>query len=501
MFARSLMLNGNWETIISHRAFGVLFAKPISFMFPQLQKLTLKWFTGERLWSFVDTLQNLSQLIELDIRFLKGKAQDTLLTKVLAVNNGQLTSISFDQDSIYLNISEENKPALSSNIIELKINVTQRQMLFRFLTWIPNIRWLHVHLNEISDSPVTKQELANLPSLIHLIDFKLHSINLFWTFDELFDLLDRMPILQKLTLDLRTSDKHLINGSNLMVVLRSPLKEIHLFIRYYLAEQNLKAYTLFTLEATRPLSIGLLDEIRHRVLIYTIPCGLRSIILPGAIGKNMSCNWKYMQQVEDLWIYEAASLQEIFLIVQHFHRLRTLQFELANKSELSTMTTMTPPCILSLPRLLKLEVFGICELYDLISVAPRLNYLSIDYACLTVILNDEPSCTQLKQQITRLDVTDWIDIEFNVLKSVCKVFSQLHHLILTMKDSKVIIDSIVLALLAYWNGEYLPSIDIKAPPSDEASKNLRQWLIDNTQLTATDSFGIEYKDEWFALWL
>ncbi|CAF3336710.1 unnamed protein product [Rotaria sp. Silwood1] len=433
MFARSLMLNGNWETIISHRAFGVLFAKPISFMFPQLQKLTLKWFTGERLWSFVDTLQNLSQLIELDIRFLKGKAQDTLLTKVLAVNNGQLTSISFDQDSIYLNISEENKPALSSNIIELKINVTQRQMLFRFLTWIPNIRCLHVHLNEISDSPVTKQELANLPSLIHLIEFKLHSINLVWTFDEVFDLLDRMPILQKLTLDLRTSDERLINGSNLMVVLRSPLKEIHLFIRYYLPEQNLKAYTLFTLEATRPLSIGLLDEIRHRVLIYTIPCGLRSIILPGAIGKNMSCNWKYMQQVEDLWIYEAASLQEIFLIVQHFHRLRTLQFELANKSE--------------------------------------------------------------------LNVTDWIDIEFNVLKSVCKVFSQLHHLILTMKDSKVIIDSIVLALLAYWNGEYLPSIDIKAPPSDEASKNLRQWLIDNTQLTATDSFGIEYKDEWFALWL
>ncbi|CAF2814920.1 unnamed protein product [Rotaria sp. Silwood2] len=207
MSARSLMLNGNWETIMSSRALSVLFAISISFTFPQLQKLTFKWFTNERLWLLVDTLQNLSQLIELNIRFLKDEAQDTLLTKVFTANNGQLTSISFDQDSIYLSIPEENKMVSYSNIKELKINLTRRQMLFRFFTGVPNVHCLRVHLAEISESPITKQELTDLPLLAHLIDFKLHSINLFWIFDELVDILHRIPILQKLTLDLRTYDK------------------------------------------------------------------------------------------------------------------------------------------------------------------------------------------------------------------------------------------------------------------------------------------------------
>ncbi|CAF2820545.1 unnamed protein product [Rotaria sp. Silwood2] len=161
----------------------------------------------------------------------------------------------------------------------------------------------------------------------------------------------------------------------------------------------------------------------------------------------------------------------------------------------------TAKSVLWLPYLKRLQVCGICELCSLIDASPNLNYLCVDYDCLIHLLDDKHICDLFEQQIIRLDICDWTGIESDPLKQIAQVFRRLNHLVLVLKDSTMLIDSIPLTLLTFWNSEELPSLSVDGSPSDEAKKNLRQWLIDNTRALAEDSFGVEYKDGWFSLWL
>ncbi|CAF4932123.1 unnamed protein product, partial [Rotaria sp. Silwood1] len=70
--AFSFVLHASWETIMSEKAFQILFCSPISLVFPHIQRIILKWFSGERLFTFMDNLNDLSQLIQLDIRGLRA---------------------------------------------------------------------------------------------------------------------------------------------------------------------------------------------------------------------------------------------------------------------------------------------------------------------------------------------------------------------------------------------------------------------------------------------
>ncbi|CAF0963237.1 unnamed protein product [Rotaria sordida] len=105
------------------------------------------------------------------------------------------------------------------------------------------------------------------------------------------------------------------------------------------------------------------------------------------------------------------------------------------------------------------------------------------------------------RQIIRLDICEWAGIEPDSLQRIAKVFKSLNHLVLVPKDSAILIDWIPLTLLKSWNSKELPSLSVAGSPSNEAKTNLRQWLIDNTHLLTEDSFGVEYQDDWFNLWL
>jgi hypothetical protein len=337
---RFFVIHGSWETIMSFEAFAVLFTSQTSLTFPLLQRLTLRWFTAERLLSFIDNLQNLSRLIELDIRGLKGITQDILLKKVLTANSDRLEIVSFDQDSADLNVSEDDETVSYPNIQELMINVVSNQMLIRLFKLVPNVRRLCVFLDEVSNSPQSKQELVNLSSLVHLIDFELRSINLFWTFDEIASLLQHMPSLQRLALDLRTDDERLVNRKNLAAVLPLSVTQIHFYIRYHFPMQNFEASILVNSWPDHMPITYLLDEEWDRILFHTIPLGLRSVSLPAAIGKQMLSGWKYMQQAEDLFLYNATSMIEILSVLQHFRRLRTLTIDVQMKSQIRTYLYM-----------------------------------------------------------------------------------------------------------------------------------------------------------------
>ena len=330
---QTFVLNGNWETIINDRISSVLFASRLALLFPQLRRLTIKWFTSERFLLFVDTLQDFPQLIELDIRFLKGNRVDLLLSKVLSANNGRLQIVSFDQDSVDLDISEDDTMTSHLNIQELTVNLSLSKLIPNLFLLVPNVCRLYVSVEELSNTTKFKPTIMNLTPLIHLIAFQLRSINLFWTFEEITQILEAMPFLQRLAFDFRTDDKRLVTEEDFRTILPSTLNKMDFFIRYYFSETISATEVSTTFSSVHYPIAYLLDEPRTRFFIHTIPCDLHSAILTATISKQMSAGWKYMRQTEDLYIYDITSLVDVLLILQHFRRVRTLSIDTKNKAE------------------------------------------------------------------------------------------------------------------------------------------------------------------------
>ncbi|CAF0915965.1 unnamed protein product [Rotaria sordida] len=499
-FVRTFVLNGNWETIINKNLSSFLFISPLSLLFPQLEKLIVKWFTSERFLLFIDNIQNFSKLIELDIRFLRGNIIDSLLTKVLSANNSQLTIVSIDQDSIDLDIPKDINGISYPNIRELTINLTLCKLIPCLFVLVPNVRRLHINIDELSNGSKSKLINNSLSCLIHLINFQLRSINYFWTFNEIDYLLKAMPSLQQLALDLRTDDKRLVNEKDFMTILPSSLIKIDFFIRYYFSKSNPDVKIANGFSSSRIPIACLLDEPRHRFLIHTIPYDVNSAILTATISKQMLSGWIYMQQIKDLYIYDITSMLEILLILQHFRRLRTLTIDAKDKSEILILPKESQSINLKLPFLKQIETSGIFELYPLLNAAPNLDYLIIYFDCLKTLFDNESTCYLLKTRIIRLNIMDWIDIDSDLLQRVSQIFSSLRHLVITLKDPKVHIDDFVLKIISLWKGKTRLSVDVTGLLPEEIRKNLRQWIIDHSHIKSEDSFTVEYNENWFDLW-
>ncbi|CAF3470211.1 unnamed protein product [Rotaria sp. Silwood1] len=122
---RLLVFNGFWQTTMSKQIRSILFSSDLSVVFTQLHTWILIYFTNEHLFTFPDTNKNLVQLVKLDIRSFEGKHLKELLRKVLATNDGQQQSISFDQHFIDLDLTEaqHDQPISYLNVEELTINL------------------------------------------------------------------------------------------------------------------------------------------------------------------------------------------------------------------------------------------------------------------------------------------------------------------------------------------------------------------------------------------
>lgn len=156
---------------------------------------------------------------------------------------------------------------------------------------------------------------------------------------------------------------------------------------------------------------------------------------------------------------------------------------------------------LKLPFLKQIDLSGIAAIVSLIETSPNLDYLIISFDCLKFLLEDQMSTNIMAKQITRLNVSEWIDKkDSNLLTTLIERFRFLRHLVITFKDPTVNIDDFILLILSLTNGKRKLSFDIKGSVSDQAKENIRQWVIDKTHLTEHDSFAIECKDNWFDLW-
>lgn len=331
---QSFVLNGNWETIMSTTAFTLLFTSSISSMFSQLRKLVLKLFTGKRLLSFLDNIDNFAQLTELDIRFLKEDACDTLMTKVFASNNRRLRTISFDYDSISLSLSKDiYQVALFTNIQELKINLESIEVLLRLFTIVPNLHRLHVCIERNWCEQDNRKSIIDVKPLVYLTDFQLQFVDFFGMFDDIAYILGHMPSLQKLTLDLWTNDERLIDGENLTLIFPSSLNQFDCLIRFYFSESYHEIDHLLKSWPNYMQINYFLDEDQTCIILYTIPCSLRSTIISAKISKHLVSSNMYLQHVEDLQISNVKSLTEILSIVKHLYQLRRLVIDADSKAD------------------------------------------------------------------------------------------------------------------------------------------------------------------------
>ncbi|CAF2629591.1 unnamed protein product [Rotaria sp. Silwood2] len=330
---RSIVYHGNWQTVVSDQIRSLLFCSNLSMIFSQLHTLILACFTGEQLFTFLDAIKDLVQLVKLDIYCLEGKVPEELLRKILSANDGRLKSISFDQDSIDLILTEaqHDQPISYTNIEELTIGLMKSEALECLFTLVPNITRLHVTFDDTSNLLI--ENINGVPFLIHLKDFQLRSMDTYWTFDKISDILTKMPSLRKLALDLSTEDACLVNGDNFATILPASLVNLNLFIIYVLPESYNQ---LNNLPVTWPSHIPiacLLNECHRYAIIHTIPCDLSSIVIAAQISKQMLTGWKYMQKVKHLKIYGKASFTDIPIILQHFRQLRTLKIDVDWNSE------------------------------------------------------------------------------------------------------------------------------------------------------------------------
>ena len=156
--------------------------------------------------------------------------------------------------------------------------------------------------------------------------------------------------------------------------------------------------------------------------------------------------------------------------------------------------------MLNLPHLKELDVLGICALFDILKAAPNLDYLTIDFDCLKILLDDEPTCDLLQQRITRLDVHYWTDIESNLLQRVSHVFCHLRYLYIDLESSILLTQSILSIILAHSNIKELNALYIKSRASEEINPNLQQSVIDHTNLTMDDLFAVTRLNNHFILW-
>lgn len=168
---------------------------------------------------------------------------------------------------------------------------------------------------------------------------------------------------------------------------------------------------------------------------------------------------------------------------------------------IGTLTSLKQPIVLNLPQLKQLDISGTCALFDIFKAAPNLDDLLIDYDCLKFLIDDHPTCGLLEQRIIRLVLFYWPTVKSDLLQPLFRVFRRLRHLCLNPRYSMIPSAELFLSsILSQANIKQLTTLIIGIKVSDEINENLRQWVIDHTELTIDDSFAVVGIDNRFILW-
>lgn len=148
------------------------------------------------------------------------------------------------------------------------------------------------------------------------------------------------------------------------------------------------------------------------------------------------------------------------------------------------------------------------DLKRLLESSPNLYHLAVSFEFIQPMFDHESVCQLLKRRITHLLIgisrTTTIQSVADSLERLSTIFPRLRHLYFHPSSSTEEIESLIQsAFQCIHQWKSLVSFGIANITMDSiiGSKDIREWVIENSSLTDQDSFLTDYSDNTFRLWL
>jgi hypothetical protein len=249
---------------------------------------------------------------------------ETLLHRIFTANNNRLTSILFDDDSLAFSYKKKipmNYPHIEKLIIELKT----LNDLHRLLTVLPQLKFIHVTLNEEYFGFHEEMQLVPITTLKH---FHLRSFVHFWNLVELASILKRIPYVQELIIEISTDyDIRLIDGSEMFSHI-SPLSLTK--FSYFLQFDDSSSFDdinvlLSSWQQFNQEFICIKSDDNNSLILYTLPVDISFLFLRYPVANNRIFSDNYSSQVTSFTLYEVSTrIAEIFSIINKCRRVQRL---------------------------------------------------------------------------------------------------------------------------------------------------------------------------------
>ncbi|CAF0765755.1 unnamed protein product [Rotaria sp. Silwood1] len=510
-------------------------------IFPNLQKLALDDWKNEELFSFLENhLNQLKYLRTIVIRGLRQvnhknsithSSEDPKHLLEITHKNTQIEYIYFEPDCYSMTLLlNENNIITHSNLIEMSISLSTSKDLVSLAILIPNIRRLHVIIEELCG---IAKDIIPFQCLTH---FSLDALDSYSTFDNISSILQLTPTIEQLSLALTTRDERLVYGQHLFTLLSSQLFNNNNLIQtlkyaiyfstyadYHIDSKNLS-------KSWNPISIAYTinkDEKKSYILIHTLPypsilLNLHSI-LPNKFG--ISLGDQVYNNIQYLCICNAKTLLETFTIIQHCRKIQDLNIQIdRNKTNLPDSIKCddflkflldffktNTQTIINLPKLKQLEIISICGIVDnwqhfktLLIAAHNISTLCIDIDCIIKLFENTDE-DLIFPRVLHLFIdgnNNDIKLKNEHIHSLSKIFSDIHSLKIKYKTDSLIETNIIGSILD--SCKQLIVFTINGQISNDISlEYIQKWLIKYTsRLKNSDkNYQVGFCDNWFQIWL
>jgi hypothetical protein len=531
-YIQSLAVSNQWKGILS-RIFLSYFGDKMSLTFPHLRSLTFIAFSGNSLESFLGTLKNLSELHKISICQLSESAKnpiasEILLHKIFTVNNYQLNSVFFDDQSIVFTVDNENHDSLYSNIKKLTIDLMTINDLHRLLTILPQLTSINVTINK--DSFKSDKLNANIP-IVTLKQFQLQSFGPSWNFDDLESITKRLPNVEELSIAIESRDDiSLMDGEKFFSLLSTlSIRKFNYFVRFYDSECSIDHTKIFpTWEQFEQEFVCIKSDDNKTLALYTLPFIFSYLILPNSLAKNEVFIRSYALQVKDLTLcHVSKDIVDVFPVIKKCQRIHILDLRIDDYTAPRKISFF----VFNNQFLLFVEIseeIQLCKLYyltrvsalrestvntkyfqKLLEVSPNLHHFEVSYEFLRPLLdNNEPICLLLQQRITHIYIlipkSASVESVISSIPQLASVFSSLKHFYFGLEKGYQSSESLVVAVLNSlfkWNSLVSFGVVDAVMTLETSSKDIEQWVMENSTLHEHSSFVVDYTNEIFRLWL
>ncbi|CAM2697535.1 unnamed protein product [Rotaria socialis] len=511
-----------------HQAsFPLSFKHQISNIFTNLNTLTLTSWSSENLLSFIiETIPEMKSLQKLVIQELScssPKQNIELIEKLFNIKNSLLTNIIFDYDCDAFDLVDHGFTNYISchNILNLTIQLDTLMDLSSLIHLIPNIHRLDVSLKNSS--------LGHVPFRVKFPFLKELSI---------------VPSIEIFSLTISTRDFNLINGTKILSILPSQLKQINYSVCYYPYE----SWEYFNVDIIKkswqsiPM-IYSISEIDKRIFLHTLPYSSSRLTIRSSLAKNMPNKEMYQiySKIDLIQVYSMINVADTFPIIGQCRRVRELTLFTAKDSTISKSTCISsadnnkqPIKLPSLGRLDILTIEGIpCGLHhlkDLLVAAPNLCVLVIDLDCLLTLLDNENEplilyvllhrhildlCVRIPENNTNDPENSINDpknenqqrkkskLTVEKIHLIARTFNRVRNLTIDYETSDEYIESNLIKSIIHEFKQLVIFHIYGKIPADMIECDIRQWIIKQSsfRIKSQDIFRVECSNEWFKLWL